>query len=64
MKLKFSKSAVKFLEKLNTKDVDRIREQLASLLHFIKKQDVIPFTELDINLAVTDFTQWAQSKTP
>jgi mRNA-degrading endonuclease RelE of RelBE toxin-antitoxin system len=46
MKLQFSKSAVKFLKKLDTKNVDRIREKLASLLHFIEEQGVIPFTEL------------------
>jgi mRNA interferase RelE/StbE len=48
MKLRFSKSAVKFLEKIDTKDVNRIREKLAGLLHLIDEQGVIPFTELDI----------------
>jgi mRNA interferase RelE/StbE len=48
MKLRFSKSAVKFLEKIDTKNVSRIREKLASLLHLIEEQGIIPFTELDI----------------
>ncbi len=33
MKLRFSKSAVKFLEKLDAKNINRIREKLAGLLH-------------------------------
>jgi mRNA interferase RelE/StbE len=48
MKLRFSKSAVKFLAKIDTKDVNRIREKLANLLHLIEEQGIIPFTELDI----------------
>jgi len=48
MKLRFSKSAVKFLAKIDTKDVNRIRAKLASLLHLIEEQGIIPFTELDI----------------
>jgi mRNA interferase RelE/StbE len=48
MKLRFSKSAVKFLEKLDAKNINRIREKLAGLLHLIDEQGVIPFAELDI----------------
>lgn len=48
MKLKLSKNAVKFLEKLDTKNTNRIQAKLADLLHSIKEQGVIPFTELDI----------------
>jgi mRNA interferase RelE/StbE len=48
MKLRFSKSAVKFLAKIDTKDVNRIRAKLDSLLRLIEEQGIIPFTELDI----------------
>jgi mRNA-degrading endonuclease RelE of RelBE toxin-antitoxin system len=50
MKLRFSKSAVKFLEKIDTKNVHRIREKLASLLHLIEERGVIPFTSQSLTL--------------
>ncbi|MBW4553238.1 MAG: type II toxin-antitoxin system RelE/ParE family toxin [Aphanocapsa sp. GSE-SYN-MK-11-07L] len=48
MKLKFSKSAIKFLEKLDAKNANKIRERLATLLHSIEENGIIPFTELDL----------------
>lgn len=48
MALKFRKSAIKFLEKANPENVERIREKLRQLLVSIEEQGVIPFKDLDI----------------
>jgi mRNA interferase RelE/StbE len=48
MAIKFRKSAIKFLEKTDPGDVEKIREKLNQLLTSIENQGVIPFTEMDI----------------
>ncbi|HLP91088.1 MAG TPA: type II toxin-antitoxin system RelE/ParE family toxin [Nostocaceae cyanobacterium] len=48
MAIKFRKNAIKFLEKANIEDVEKIREKLAQLLTYVEVQGIIPFTELDI----------------
>ncbi len=48
MEVVLSKDAVKFLEKLSAKEVEKIREKLAALLQLIETEGVIPFNELDI----------------
>lgn len=48
MKLKFSKNAVKSLEKLSKKDDSKIKEKLKYLIFVINETGVIPFRDLDI----------------
>jgi mRNA interferase RelE/StbE len=48
MEIKFSKSAVKFLEKLEERNKEQIREKILYLLNSIEAQGIIPFKELDI----------------
>ncbi len=48
MAVKFRKQAVKFLQKANSEDAAKIRDQLRQLLFSIQEQGVIPFVELDI----------------
>jgi len=48
MKVKFSKSVVKFLEKLNKKDEERVRLKIRSLVFSIEEEGIVPFRELDI----------------
>jgi mRNA interferase RelE/StbE len=48
MAIKFRKSAIKFLEKADPDDVEKIREKLNQLLRSIDNQGIIPFTEIDI----------------
>lgn len=48
MAIKFRKNAIKFLEKANAEDTEKIQEKLNQLLIFIEEQGIIPFTELDI----------------
>lgn len=48
MAIKFHKRAIKFLEKLNSEEIERIREQLNQLFLSVEEQGIIPFTELDI----------------
>ncbi len=48
MKVKFSNNAVKFLNKLDTKNQERVRTQINALLSSLENQRIIPFTELDI----------------
>ncbi|GCL36811.1 MULTISPECIES: type II toxin-antitoxin system RelE/ParE family toxin [Sphaerospermopsis] len=48
MAIKFRKNAVKFLEKANLEDAEKIQEKISQLLAFVEEQAIIPFTELDI----------------
>ena len=48
MKVKFSKSAIKFLEKLKDKDKERIRANIKFLVSAIEEAGIIPFRELDL----------------
>ena len=48
MAIKFRKNAIKFLEKANLEDTEKIQEKISQLLAFVEEQDIIPFTELDI----------------
>jgi mRNA interferase RelE/StbE len=48
MAIKFRKNAIKFLEKANVEDTEKIQEKLNQLLIFLEEQGIIPFTELDI----------------
>lgn len=48
MRVRFHNRAVKFLEKLDEKECERIRLKLKSLIGTIEDQGIIPFKELDI----------------
>jgi mRNA interferase RelE/StbE len=48
MEIVLSKTATKFLEKISSKEVEKIREKLASLLQAIETEGIIPSNELDI----------------
>jgi mRNA interferase RelE/StbE len=48
MAIKFRKNAIKFLEKANLEDAEKIQEKISQLLAFVEEQAIIPFTELDI----------------
>ncbi|ALB42190.1 MULTISPECIES: type II toxin-antitoxin system RelE/ParE family toxin [unclassified Anabaena] len=48
MAIKFRKNAIKFLEKANLEDAEKIQEKISQLLYFVEEQAIIPFTELDI----------------
>jgi hypothetical protein len=48
MKVKFHSRAIKFLEKLDDKDRERLRTKLKSLTKSIEMEGVMPFKELDI----------------
>ena len=48
MAIKFRKNAIKFLEKANFEDAEKIQEKISQLLYFVEEQAIIPFTELDI----------------
>jgi len=48
MKVRFHSRAVKFLEKLDEKDKERIRLKLKFLVNTIEAQGIIPFKELDV----------------
>ena len=48
MKIEFSRSALKFIEKLGKKDKEKVRLKIKSLLISIEVQGIIPFRELDI----------------
>ena len=48
MRIRFHNRAVKFLEKLDEKERERIRLKLKSLIGSIEDQGTIPFKELDV----------------
>lgn len=48
MRVRFHNRAIKFLEKLDEKDKERIRLKLRSLVGTIEEQGIIPFKELDV----------------
>ena len=48
MAIKFRKNAIKFLEKANLEDAEKIQEKISQLLYFVEEQAIIRFTELDI----------------
>jgi mRNA interferase RelE/StbE len=48
VRIRFHNRAVKFLEKLDEKDREKIRLKLKALLAAIESQGIIPFKELDI----------------
>lgn len=48
MKLKFSKSAAKFLAELSISDQQKLKEKLKMLLLAVEENGSIPFRELDI----------------
>ena len=48
MRVRFHNRAVRFLEKLDEKDKERIRLKLKSLVNAIEVQGIIPFKELDV----------------
>lgn len=48
MEIVFSRGAVKFLEKLSAKEVEKIREKLATLLQLLDSEGMVPFNEMDI----------------
>ena len=48
MKVKFSKSSIKFLNKLTPKNKEQIRTKILFLLNFIENKGFVPIRELDI----------------
>ena len=48
MKVKFSKSSIKFLNKLTPKNKEQIRTKILFLLNFIENEGFVPIRELDI----------------
>jgi mRNA interferase RelE/StbE len=48
MELIFSKSSIKFLKKLPTKDVERVRGKLLALLNSIEQSGLVASGEFDI----------------
>ncbi len=48
MKIEFSRSAIKFIEKLKDVDKEKVRLKLKFLLISLGERGIIPFRELDI----------------
>jgi mRNA interferase RelE/StbE len=48
MELTSSKSALKFLKKLSTKELEKIQTKLLYLLNSVEESGLVPFNELDI----------------
>jgi mRNA interferase RelE/StbE len=48
MRVRFHQRAVKFLEKLDEKEKERVRLKVKSLVSAIETQGIIPFKELDV----------------
>ena len=48
MSLKFRKNAIKFLESLDEKTREKVRQKLKILVYSVQDKAVIPFNDLDI----------------
>lgn len=48
MRVRLHSRVIKFLEKLDKKDKERVRLKLKSLVSSVESQGIIPFKELDI----------------
>lgn len=48
MIIKFSKRAIKFLDKLSEKDQEKIRSKIKFLVTSIDEEGIIPFRKIDI----------------
>lgn len=48
MKINFSNNSLKFLDKINDKDKDKIRLRIKELLKEIESSGIIPFAKLNI----------------
>ena len=48
MEVKFSKSSIKFLNKLPPKNKEQIRTKILFLVNFIENEGFVPIRELDI----------------
>jgi mRNA interferase RelE/StbE len=48
MRVKLHSRAIKFLDKLDKKDKERVRLKLKSLVSSVEAQGIVPFKELDI----------------
>lgn len=48
MTLKFRKNAIKFLESVDEKTSEKIRQKLKTLVYSVDTQAIIPFNDLDI----------------
>jgi len=48
MRVKFCRNALKFRDKINEKDRERIDSKIKSLLQSIEEHGIIPFEKLDI----------------
>ena len=48
MRIKFSRNAIEFLEKIAEKDKERIRQKIKTLVLSIEEQGIVPFREMDI----------------
>ena len=55
MEIVFSKTALKFLQKISAQEVEKIREKLDSLWQAIETEGVIPANELDIKTLKGDW---------
>jgi mRNA interferase RelE/StbE len=63
MKVKSHNRAIKFLEKLDEKDKERIRLKLKSLMNSIEMKGVLPFKELDIKKFEGDWKGFLRMRT-
>lgn len=63
MKVKLHSRAIKFLEKLDAKDRERLRLKLKSLTKSIEMQGVMPFKELDIKRLEGDWKGFLRMRT-
>ena len=63
MRVKLSKSAVKFLEQLEAGNANRVREKIAALKSSLEQRQALPFDELDIKKLKGDWKGFFRIRT-
>jgi mRNA interferase RelE/StbE len=63
MRVKLSKSAVKFLEQLEAGNANRVREKIAALKNSLEQRQALPFDELDIKKLKGDWKGFFRIRT-
>jgi mRNA interferase RelE/StbE len=63
MRVKLHSRAIKFLDKLDKKDKERVRLKLKSLVSSVEAQGIVPFKELDIKQLDGDWKGFLRMRT-
>ena len=62
MRIKFSRNAVSFLEKITEKDKERIRQKIKTLVLSVEEHGIVPFREMDIKKLSGEWSEFLRMR--